>query len=73
MKLNEIATSVDKYQNEIFGGGKREKSREKPTQTQFRPPRNPHGVIKKRTRDPRSGRRVPSRLRHKVAFNLNYI
>ena len=36
--------SVEKWWNEICGTGKQEKPREKPTQTPFRPPRNPHGV-----------------------------
>ena len=49
-KMDEI--SVEKWWNEIFGMGKREKPREKPTQTPFRPPRNQHGVIQTRTRDP---------------------
>ena len=35
--------SVEKWWNEICGRGKREKPREKPTQTPFRPARNPHG------------------------------
>ena len=35
--------SVEKWWNEIGGRGKREKLREKPTQTPFRPPRNLHG------------------------------
>ena len=33
---------VEKWWNEICGRGKREIPREKPTQTPFRPPRNPH-------------------------------
>ena len=42
--------SVEKWWNEICGRGKREKPREKkPTQTPFRPPRNPHGVTDTRT------------------------
>ena len=60
--------SVEKYWNEICGRGKREKPREKPTQTSFRPPRNPHGGTETRTRDPSGGRRAPNRLRHEAAF-----
>ena len=53
MKLNEInEVSVEKWWNEICGRGKGEKLREKPTKTQFRSPRNPHGVAETRTRDP---------------------
>ena len=52
-------------------GGKREKSREKPTQTPCRPPRNPHGVTETRTRDPSGGRRAPNRLRHEAAAIYN--
>ena len=44
--------SVEKWWNEICGRGKREKPREKPTLTPFRPPRNPHGRTETRTRDP---------------------
>ena len=36
----------------------------KPTQTQFRPAQNPHGVTETRIRDSRSGRRATDRLRH---------
>ena len=46
---------VEKWWNEICGRGQREKPQEKPTQTPFRPPRNPHGEIE----TPAS-----SRLRH---------
>ena len=53
---------------EICARGKREKLREKPTQTPFRPPRNPHGVTETRTRDPSGGRRVSNRLRHEAAL-----
>ena len=39
MKWNEKdELSVEKWWNEICGRGKREKPREKPTQTPFRPP-----------------------------------
>ena len=62
--------SVEKWWNEICGRGKLEKPREKPTQTPFRPPRNPHGVTETRTRDPSGGRRVSNRLRHEAAYNL---
>ena len=63
---------MEKWWNEICGRGKREKSREKPTQTPFRPPRNPYGVTETRTRDPSGGRRAPNRLRHEAAFVLVY-
>ena len=59
--------SVEKWWNEICGRGKLEKPREKPTQTPFRPPRNPHGGAETRTRDPSGGRRAPNRLRHEAA------
>ena len=59
--------SVEKWWNEICGRGRRGKPREKPTQTPFRPPRNPRGVTETRTRDPSGGRRVPNRLRHEAA------
>ena len=70
--------SVEKWWNEICGRGKREKPREKPTQTPFRAPRNPHGVTETRTRDPSGGRRAPNRLRHEAAtivllYYLNFI
>ena len=61
---------VEKRWNEICGRGKREKPREKPTQTQFRPPRNPHGGTETRTRDPSGGRRAPNRLRHEAAAEI---
>ena len=55
--------------NEICGRRKREKFREKPTQTSFRPPRNPHGVTETRTREPiAGGKRESNRLRHETAF-----
>ena len=60
--------SMEKWWNEICGRGKREKPREKPTQTPFRAPRNPHGVTETRTRDPSGGRRVPNSLRHEAAL-----
>ena len=50
--------SVEKWWNEICGRGKREKPLENPTQTPFRPPRNPHGGTETRTRDPSGGRRA---------------
>ena len=59
--------SVEKWWNEICGRGKWEKPREKPTQSSFRPPQNPHGVTEMRTRDPSVGRRAPNRLRHEAA------
>ena len=64
---------VEKWWNEICGRGKREKPREKPTQTPFRPPRNQHGGTETRTRDPSGGRRAPNRLRHEAAFLINII
>ena len=42
----------EKWWNENCGRGKLEKPSEKPTQTPFRPPRNPHGGTETRTRDP---------------------
>ena len=66
--------SVEKWWNEVCGRGKREKPREKPTQTPFRPPRNPHGGIETRTRDPSGGRRASNRLRHEAAqVSLYYV
>ena len=62
---------VEKWWNEIFGRGKREKPREKPTQTPFRPPRNSHGGTETRTRDPSGGRRAANRLRHEAAHGNN--
>ena len=62
--------SVEKWWNEIRGRGKREKPREKPTQTLFRPPRYPHGLTEMRTRDPSGGRRAPNRLRHEAALSV---
>ena len=62
--------SVEKWWNELCGRGKWEKPREKPTQTPFRPPRNPHGVTETRTREPSGGRRAPNRLRHEAAYIL---
>ena len=59
---------MEKWWNEICGRGKWEKPREKPTQTSFRPPRNPHGVTETRTGDPSGGRRASNRLRHEAAF-----
>ena len=59
--------NVEKWWNEICGRGKPEKPREKPTQTPFRPPRNPLGGTETRTQDPSGGRRVPNRLRHEAA------
>ena len=65
--------SVEKWWNEICGRGKRDKPREKPTQTPFRPPRNPHGGTETRTRDPSGGRRAPNRLRHEAASTIYLI
>ena len=58
---------MEKWWNEICGRGKREKPREKPTQTPFRPPRNAHEGTETRTRDPIGGRRAANRLRHEAA------
>ena len=60
------------YGNEIFGRGKREKYRETPTQTPFRPPRNPHGGTEMQTRDLSGGSRVPNRLCHEAALFNKY-
>ena len=64
--------SVEKWWNEIGGRGKREKPHEKPTQTPFCLPRNPHGGTETRTRDPSGGRRAPNCLRHEAA-TIQYI
>ena len=45
----------------------------KPTQTPFRPPRNPYGVTETRTWDPSGGRRAPNRLRHEAALIVSYV
>ena len=69
MKWNEMdEMSVEKWWNEVCGRGKREKPREKSTQTPFCPPRNPHGGTETRTRDPSGGRRASNCLRHEVAI-----
>ena len=65
--------SVEKWWNEICGRGKGEEPREKPTQTPFRPPRNPHGGTETRTRDPSGGRRASNRLRHEAAYQTSYL
>ena len=66
--------SVEKWWNESRGRGKREKPCEKPTQTPFRPPRNPHAGTETRTRDPSGGRRAPNRLRHEATgYYINEI
>ena len=59
--------SVEKWYNEICGRGKREKPREKPTQTPFRPPRNLYEMTEMRTGFPSGGRRASNRLRHVAA------
>ena len=61
---------MEKWWNEICGRGKREKPREKPTQTPFRPPRNSHEVTETRTRDHSGGRRASNRLRHEAAIRI---
>ena len=69
MKLNEIIEGrVEKWWNEICGRRKREKPREKPTQSPFRPSRNPHEVTQTRTRDTIGGRGASNRLRHEAAI-----
>ena len=62
--------SVEKW-SEICGRGKREKPLEKPTQTQFHLPRNPHKVTETRTRDSKDNRGASNRLRHGAVFNNN--
>ena len=57
------AISVEKWWNEICDMGKLKKPRDKPTQTQFRPPRNPYEMTEKRTQDPSDGMRASNRLR----------
>ena len=61
-----------KWWNEICGRGKREKPCEKPTQTPFRPPRNPHGVTEARIRNPSGGKQASNRLRHEAALQCQY-
>ena len=53
-----------------FVVGENGRNPRKPTQTSFRPPRNPHGVTETRTRDPSGGRRAANRLRHEAAYFL---
>ena len=60
--------SVEKWWNEICNRERQEKPWETPTQTPFRPSRNPHGVTETRTWDPSSGRRVPNRLCYEAAY-----
>ena len=64
--------SVEKWWNEICGRGKQEKPRENPSQTLFPLPRNTHGQIETRTRDPSGWRRAPNRLRHGAARVNDY-
>ena len=59
MKWNELNMCGESW-NEICGRGKREKHREKPIQTPFRPPRSPQGVTETWTLDPSGGRRHPT-------------
>ena len=47
--------------------GKREKPRIKPTQTPFRPPRDPHEVTETRTQDLSGGSRESNRFCHGAA------
>ena len=42
-------------------------SEKKPTQTQIRPPRNPHGVTETQTRDPSCGSLASNFLHHGTA------
>ena len=55
----------------FLAGGKREKPRKKPTQTQLHPPRNPLGVTETRNRDPSDGTRTSNRLRHGAALTFD--
>ena len=48
--------------------GKQKKTREEPTQTPFRAPRNPHRVTETLTRDPSDGKRASNRLRYGTAL-----
>ena len=63
--MNEM--NVEKSWNEICGGGKREKPQKKPTQSLFRPPRNPHGATEMRIRNSSGGRRTINRLHRRAA------
>ena len=63
---------MEKWWNEICGRGKWEKPREKPTQTPFRPQRNPHGGTEKRTRDPSGGRRASNCLHNLIYDSLKF-
>ena len=56
--------SVEKWWNEFYGREKREEPQDKPTQTPFRPQRNPQGVIETWTRNSNGGKRAPKRLSH---------
>ena len=67
-----IEMSVEKWWNEICDSGNREKPCEKPTQTPFRPPQNPHGRTEMWTRDPSGGKRASNCLRHKAAYTYIY-
>ena len=49
--------------------GKREKSREKPTQILFCLPENPHGMNEKRTRNHKGGRRATTRRKYFIVCN----
>ena len=66
MKLNEFDENEEVVEWNL-GQGQQGKRRGKCTQTSFRTPRNPHGMIEPRTLDPSGGRRAPSRLRHGAA------
>ena len=74
MKWNEMdEMSVETWWNEICGRGKLKKPWEKPTQTSFHPPRNPHGVTETRAQDPSGGRRAANCLRHEAATSLSWL
>ena len=67
-KMNEM--NVEKWCNEIYSRGKREKPGET-TQSPFRPQRNTYGVTETPTLGPSGGRRVSNRLGHGAAALAN--
>ena len=65
--------SVEKWWNEICGRGKREKPREKPTQTRFVHHETHVEEPRRELGNPSGGRRASNRLRHEAAYYyLNY-
>ena len=64
--MNEM--KVEKWWNEICGRRKQEKTREKSTQTPFRPPRNPHGVDRDKLAIPAMGGVRQAACAHVAAF-----